>query len=39
MKIIEISEGDALDLCGREESHFFDRKAAAIKGNKVKKLQ
>jgi len=38
MKIVEISESDALDLCSREESHFFDRKASAIKGNKVQKI-
>lgn len=38
MKEREISEADALVLCKRAEGHFFDRKAAAITGQKLQKI-
>lgn len=33
-----ISVEEALDLSTREESHFFDRKAAAVSGKKIQKI-
>lgn len=33
-----ISAEEALDLSTREESHFFDRKAAAVSGKKIQKI-
>ncbi|MCJ2110497.1 putative DNA binding domain-containing protein [Methylobacterium sp. E-025] len=38
MKERQISEADALVLCKRAEGHFFDRKAAAISGQKLQKI-
>lgn len=38
MKERQISEHDALALCQRAEGHFFDRKAAAISGQKLQKI-
>ncbi len=38
MKERQISEDDALALCRRPEGHFFDRKAAAISGQKLQKI-
>ena len=38
MKIIELSESDALYYCDREEDHFFDRKAFGISGAKIQKI-
>ncbi|HUH38179.1 MAG TPA: RNA-binding domain-containing protein [Spongiibacteraceae bacterium] len=33
-----ISEAEALSICVRPEDHFFDRKAAEIKGAKIQKI-
>lgn len=38
MHIRNITEQEALDICSRDESHFFDRKATPISGNKVQKV-
>lgn len=38
MKIVELSEKDALYYCERDEDHFFDRKAFGIKGAKIQKI-
>ncbi len=38
MRTREITEVEALAICSREESHFFDRKACEITGKKVQKL-
>ena len=38
MKERQISEADALVLCKRAEDHFFDRKAAALSGQKLQKI-
>ena len=38
MKVKEISEKEADELSDREEDHFFDKKALAIKGAKVQKI-
>ena len=38
MQTKNISAADALLLATREEDHFFDRKAAAIKGAKLQKI-
>ena len=37
MQIKTISSNDALAVASRQEDHFFDRKAAAIKGAKLQK--
>ncbi|MGH8291249.1 MAG: ATP-binding protein [Steroidobacteraceae bacterium] len=37
MQTKEISDADALSLSKREEDHFYDRKAAAVKGAKLQK--
>lgn len=33
-----VSEAEALIICTRQEDHFFDRKASAIKGAKLQKI-
>jgi ATP-dependent DNA helicase RecG len=38
LKEREITPSDALVLCQRAEGHFFDRKAAAISGQKLQKI-
>jgi ATP-dependent DNA helicase RecG len=38
MQTKTISAADALSLATRQEDHFFDRKAAAIKGAKLQKI-
>lgn len=38
MKEKIISEKEKLEICSREESHFFDRKAKAIDGKKIQKI-
>lgn len=38
MKIIELSQADALYYCTRDEDHYFDRKAFGIKGAKIQKI-
>lgn len=38
MQTRAISREEAISICTREESHFFDRKAAAIKGAKLQKI-
>ena len=38
MRSKQISDADALTLATRQEDHFFDRKAAAIKGAKLQKI-
>jgi ATP-dependent DNA helicase RecG len=38
LKERQISQADALALCQRTEGHFFDRKAAAISGQKLQKI-
>jgi ATP-dependent DNA helicase RecG len=38
MNIRTITEGEANDFSRRQESHFFDRKSASIKGKKVQKI-
>lgn len=38
MQVREISKADALALSSQPEGHFYDRKAAAIKGAKLQKL-
>ena len=37
MKVIKISPEDALVVCSRDESHFFDRKAIGVSGQQVQK--
>lgn len=34
----KITEEEANDLSSREESHFFDRKSALMKGKEVQKI-
>ncbi len=38
MKTKAISEADYIALAEKQESHFFDHKAAAISGKKVQKI-
>lgn len=38
MQVREVSKADALALSSRPEDHFYDRKAAAIKGAKLQKI-
>ena len=38
MEIKSISRDEALAICSRQEDHFFDRKAAAIKSAKLQKI-
>lgn len=38
MQTKSITQTDALSLCQREEDHFCDHKAAAVKGNKLQKI-
>lgn len=38
MKERQITKKDALALCSRAEGHFFDRKSAAISGQKLQKI-
>ena len=38
MNIRTITEDEANDFAKREESHFFDKKSASIKGKKVQKI-
>lgn len=37
MRKVQISGDDALALCSREESHFFDRQAVGIAGKSLQK--
>ncbi|MFV2045363.1 MAG: ATP-binding protein [Anaerolineales bacterium] len=38
MRVAKISEEDALSVCARDESHFFDRKALEVTGRKIQKV-
>ena len=38
MKTKILDENEVIELSGREESHFFDRKAFGIKGDKIQKV-
>ncbi|WP_426805134.1 AlbA family DNA-binding domain-containing protein [Stenotrophomonas sp. SrG] len=38
MRIKVVSKEEAISICGRKEDHFFDRKAAAIKGAKLQRI-
>jgi len=38
MRTRQITEAEVLDLSGREESHFYDRKAFGVSGKKIQKL-
>lgn len=38
MNTRDVTTDEALALCSREESHFFDRKAAAISGKGIQKI-
>lgn len=38
MKEKILTESDILELCTRQESHFYDRKAKAIDGKKIQKI-
>lgn len=38
MHVRNITEAEAIDICGRDESHFFDRKSSAIDGKKSQKI-
>lgn len=38
MKIIDLSDSEALELCMKEEDHTFDKKAFGINGKKVQKI-
>jgi len=38
MQVREVSKADALALSSQQEGHFYDRKAAAIKGAKLQKI-
>lgn len=38
MRVVKISVEDALAICARDESHFFDRKALAVSGRKLQKI-
>ena len=38
MQVREISEADAISLSSQAEGHFYDRKAAQIKGAKLQKI-
>jgi len=33
-----ITDSEADDFCARDESHFFDRKSAAVSGKNVQKI-
>ena len=38
MEFSKITANEAIQLCSREESHFYDRKSADISGKKVQKI-